>query len=219
MARSRSRASTSPGPPRNEKRRPKAPFPLAEPRVRARVRGRALRYRARLARGDRVRFVEQGRLLTRSLGAGRRSGRGRIRLRPAGLAGRRIVTAVVERSGLPYRRLRVASYRAPALARPARPRARRLRVARAGRGAGWRSDLLVSWRRAARAREYEVVARLSDGRTLRLDTRAGRARVPNVDRSLSARVRVTGIGADGRRGPSASRRARAAGPRRVRVRL
>jgi hypothetical protein len=175
---------------------------LPAPSVRAAVRGdghrRALAYRVKPIPGQRVVFQERGRGVSRTLGATRRR-HGTLRFRPAdGRGGRRRIVAVVEQGGLPRRRLTVASYRAPARAKPGRPR--RLELHRGTRSA------LLTWAGAARARRYGVRVALPDGRRLFYLRDAGErsVRVRGIPRRGRVSVRVVGLRADNSAGPAAT---------------
>ena len=88
---------------------------LPDPKITARVRrlhGKyVLTWRARAIRGQRVKFMEQGRRASQPIKETGKS-RGRVRFKPLQTAGRkRKVTAVVTRNGMPRRALQVASFR------------------------------------------------------------------------------------------------------------
>lgn len=166
-------------------------LPIDTPNVRASIKGgerrRVLAYKARLAPTDRVTFVESGKGVTRQIGrVGIRSGSGRIRIKPLDdLGGKRKITAVVARYGVPIKELKVASYKArkPLRLRPPK----RLRVRRGA------NRLRVEWRRVRGADAYEVRARLKDGRILRERTRKPRTSFVDVPAELRAKVTVVAI--------------------------
>ena len=171
--------------------------PIPEPRVLGTVTGRGdtrrLSYDADLAPGDRLHFVESGKLVGRYLG-GRRMDEGRhsIQFRTGNDSpGKRVVTAVVERRGLPYKRFKLDRYRAPKiepLASPKTVNARRQP-----------DRIVVNWDRVAKARSYTVVVRLGDGRVLRyVDLNRGPFMVPDVPPYVGADVQVLSVGAGGR---------------------
>jgi hypothetical protein len=168
------------------------------PKVRARVTGhgarRTLRYAIDAAPGQRVAFAERGDSAGRILGRAH-GRRGRIRFRPAdGTAERRAIVAIVEQDGMPSAQVAVASYRAPAARRPARPRG--VRVTRR------RGAVTVRWARDGAPSHVVTVA--AGGRRVvrRVD---GRRRL--VVRGLAGRTRVTvrAVGRNGLLGPVARR--------------
>ncbi|HKE79511.1 MAG TPA: hypothetical protein VKB54_09395 [Solirubrobacteraceae bacterium] len=162
-----------------------------------------LRYRAKVAPGERVAFAETGTDVAQALGTAR-GAEGTLRFTPAPAGGRsRQVVALVTRNGLPVTRVVVARYRAPA---PRPPRAvRRLRIARRG------STFAVSWRGEPGV-EYRAAVHVGDGRRLTFVRRGVRARivVHRVLPQYGATVTVRGRGATGLRGATA--RARVSAP-------
>ncbi len=178
---------------------------LPAPRVKAHVTGkghrRTLRWKLTAARGQVVRFSEEGRNAAGAIVTTSKA-RGSKRFRPAdGPAGRRSVVAVVEQAGMARERIVAARYRAPAPQRPAQPK--RLTLKRRG------SALLLSWRRAAGASAYRVRAELSDGRRLLLTVRGRSLRVPAFGPRETAKVSVAGV-RDPYVGRAASKRIRRA---------
>jgi len=171
---------------------------IPAPRVKAKVRGRGLKrtldYTVRQIPGQVVRFVEEGRGAYEPIG--RAKGRaGSIKFTPAnGARGKRRILALVDQNGLPRDRLAVATYKAPGLIRPARPK--RVRLNRRG------NRLVVRWRRAARAHSYIVRAVLRDGRQLTIPSRRTRVRIRNFPGIDSARVNVHGVTREGVIGPA-----------------
>lgn len=171
----------------------------AKPALRASVRGkgrkRTLRYRARLAAGQRVTFAEEARRAYREIGSARK-GRGDIGFRPApGPGGKRRIVAIVEQGGVPISKTTVARYRAPGTPRARAPR--RVAARRAGR------KLVVGWSRVRGAAGYAVRVDLPrDGRRLLFfpPPRRHGLRVRGLERSDLARVSVAALGPDLRAG-------------------
>lgn len=175
----------------------------APPRVRARIAGhgrrRVLRVRAGARPGQRVRLVERGHGVARTLAVLERGGRRTIRFTAAdGPRGPRRVEAIVEQGGVPRTRLIVARFTAPPRVRPARPA--RVRIVREG------GAVRIGWTAAARAQRYGVRVTVSDGRRLALLRPAGArsVRVPGVARGRRVSVRVVGLRADNRPGRAAT---------------
>lgn len=129
-----------------------------------------------------------------------------VRFTPArGSGGRRRILAVVTRRGLPVLRKVIATYRAPAWAKPARPR--RIGAARRGR------SITVSWTRAAGASRYSVTLVGSDGTSSGFDV-AGRCRAVRfgrVDPAAQLTAVVRGVRSDQVAGPEGLVRLRAGG--------
>jgi hypothetical protein len=178
---------------------------LPQPRVSARVRGsgrkRVLAYDVRPIPGQAVVFVERSGSVARILGTARRRS-GEIAFAPAdGRAGKRRIEALIEQDGVPRTQRKVAAYRAPGPARPAKPR---LRVRRRG------SRAVVRWRRVRLASRYEVRISVDDGRReLRfLRGRKRKISVPRIHRRTRATIAVTGVRPDLSRGPTARARIR-----------
>jgi hypothetical protein len=121
-----------------------------------------------------------------------------------GPAGPRSIVAIVDRGGLPAQKLTLASFKAPGPITPARPRGVRLK--RAG------SKLKVSWRKAANAKSYRVRVKLTDGRNQIFGRTAGQRTltIPRLESSDRATVTVVGVSANGRLGPSAKAKLKAA---------
>jgi hypothetical protein len=174
---------------------------LPQPSVKATVSGsghkRSLTYSVKQIAGQRVTFEERGGGVGRRIGTAKGK-RGTIRFSPgAGRKGKRQIVALVESNGLPRENLVVASYRAPAPARPARPGG--LTVKRR------KSHATISWRAAARATRYLVRVTLPDGRRLLLfaTSKKRRARIKGVGKGDRLTVSVAGLRPDGSAGPAA----------------
>jgi len=176
---------------------------LQEPAVDGEVTGhgarRTLSYDVEPVAGQKVTFMERGPSAGRRIGVA--TGRsGRIRFTPApGRAERRRIVALVTQNGRSRGEYEVASYRAPGVRRPSRPR--HLRVARRG------AKLRISWRAARPADAHQVRVRLADGRRLLFRTRRSTLVVPRVKRGVRARVSVRGVLDIGLAGRAATRRA------------
>jgi hypothetical protein len=174
---------------------------LPEPSVKASVGGRGhsrtLTYSVRQIAGQRVHFEEVGE------GVGRRIGtatgrRGTIRFAPGdGPKGRRRIVAQVESYGNPRENVDVATYTAPAPAKPAHPAGVKLR--RKG------SRVTVTWRPARRAARYLVRATLTDGRKLVLFATAKKrtVRISGLASGTRGTITVAGLKPDGSAGPAA----------------
>jgi hypothetical protein len=175
--------------------------PTFRVRVSGTARKRVLHYHATLPAGITVRFAEETGRLLHVIGAAH-SGSGAISFVPAsGPGGRRQVVALISDNDLP-RNQTVGSYIAPPPLRPGR--ARRLRL-HAGRSA-------FSFRFTPPANSSQVLITIAatDGRhlqrTVSPTTHGGT--VAALGSSDGVTVTVTGLGADGRRGPAVSARAR-----------
>ncbi|MEX2105798.1 MAG: hypothetical protein WD810_02760 [Solirubrobacterales bacterium] len=172
-------------------------------------RRRSVRFRAPRRAGQRITFAEEAKRVYREIGSTGKS-RGTLSFRPAsGPGGKRRIVAIVEQDGVPYEKLTVARYAAPATPRPARPR--RVVVRRRG------GRLIVGWSRVRGVSGYEVRVSLPrDGRRLLFfpSPRKRGVRVSGVERSDLARVTVAAIGRDLRTGRAAKATVKPAGKRR-----
>ena len=171
-----------------------APLPQPKGTLRGKGRTRTLSYTG--AAKDDVRFVERGAGgLVQDLGAAK-GATGSLRFTMQdGPAGKRTIDAVVSRSGLPRKRVTVATYTAPGPITPARPK---VEVQRRG------SRLAVSWTKAANATRYRVQVRMPDGRRLLSDQTARTYRVPRLERDDRVTVTVRGVSSRGRLGRTAT---------------
>jgi hypothetical protein len=167
---------------------------LDRPKVSARVGGRGakrtLTWKLSPRPGQRVTFAEEGgdsaAVITKTSAA-----RGRVRFTPEAGNGRaRRIVATVEQSGTPRDALTVARYTAPAWRKPARPS--RLRAKRSG------SNLIITWRAAARAARYSVYVTSADGdrQVFILSARKRRLKVRDVQKDDRATVQVAGLRSD-----------------------
>jgi hypothetical protein len=177
---------------------------LPDAKVTAKVggkgRARTLSYTVANAQGRTVTFFEATKTGVRALGTATGS-RGVLKFTPSeGPSGRRTIAARVEQDGLPRGESDVATYTAPAPARPARPG--KVRVSRK------KGTLTVTWAPARGAVTYAVRADLSDGRRmlLVLPTKARAARFAAVPKGIRATVTVSGRNGRGRSGPGARAR-------------
>lgn len=181
----------------------------APPTLGARVRGKGQARSVDLTyvvpEGASVQLVERGAGVThvlansvkgRSCGYGpkRRPGTdqlvrcAKVRFRPTlGPGGKRTISAVVTRDGVPLARQDVASYTAPKLKMPSK-----IGTMRARRSKG---NLLVTFPKAKNASSISVSVVLSDGRSLSYDLKAkcGGVRVPKVPVGVSAKVSARGV--------------------------
>lgn len=187
---------------------------LPDPSVRARVSGkgvkRVLTYAIKKIPGQKVRFEERapGAKAAQSLGYAKGT-RGRIRFAPAsGPKGKRTIVALVESYGTPRATLKVASYTAPAPARPATPRG--LKLTRKG------TKLVVSWRRVSPGvTRYRLIVVLGDGRSVLLlpTARQTSASVPGLAATVGATASLRAERADGTAGATARARLAAVRPK------
>jgi hypothetical protein len=179
----------------------------ATPKVSAtlggRGRTRTLRYRvAANAPGTAIVFVERGPAGDVALGT-TKAATGTLHFTSGkGPGGRRTILAEATRGGPPVTAVEVAHYTAPAIPRPGA-----VGHLRAVRRAG---ALSVRFTAASGAKTYTVKVLLSDGRGLQRTLKTSRhgLTIGKVGKSVGARVTVTPVGPDGRRGP----------PRRARLR-
>ena len=172
---------------------------LPDPKVRAHVTGRAHRRTLSLSPANAAR---PGRALQRAgtqraLIAWRGARRvGPIVFGPAdGHAGRRSILATIEQDGYVRKVVKVATYRAPGPARPARPAHLRARAAA--------RRLTVRWAGARGAVSYEARVTLRDGRRLLFTLKRRRLTVALLFRHDRAVVRVRGLSRTGAAGPFA----------------
>jgi hypothetical protein len=169
--------------------------PRATAKVGGKARARTLTYAVSTGEGLRTTFVETGPMGSRRLGVAK-GAKGTIRFAPApGPAGSRRIEAIVERGGVPELRTTVASYRAPAVARPGRVRGLKLRRTRHG--------LTARWRPAANARRYAVRIDLPDGRRLLRVVRPARLRLTGIPGRGTVTVRVAARHERGKAGRTA----------------
>jgi hypothetical protein len=163
---------------------------------------RRLTYRLGALAGAKATLVEEGKDVAHPLGSVPASGRGSLRFRPApGRPGTRRIVALVTRDGLPAGRRVVARFRAGKPVVLGAPR--RLRVTRA------KTTLRARWARVAGARSYRVTVTLGSGRKLVRTVRGSRLAVARNTKYRTAKVVVRAVGADGRTGRAATRRAAA----------
>jgi hypothetical protein len=174
------------------------PPPTLQAHVTGAGQTRTLRYRARLPGGVSVRFAEQTSRLLHVIGAAH-NGSGAIRFTPAsGPAGRRQIVAQIADNGIATAPRTLGSYLAP---KPARPGAvKRLRVR------STRRAFTFTFRSPQNAAHVLVRIVTSDGRHLHRLLKAGAhaGSLAVIGFKDAVTVTVTGVGADGRRGPSAS---------------
>ncbi len=159
--------------------------------VRRRGRRRVLAYRVSGGAGRKITFAELGARTARRLGATSRSA-GEIVFGPApGRRGKRRIVALVEGAAGPARRLTVASYAAPAVARPGQPR--RLRASRS------KGKINASWKSVRGIRRYEVLVVLSDKTKAFRVVRRNRLRLTDPYPAKSGTLTVDALAADGTR--------------------
>jgi len=110
---------------------------------------------------------------------------------------RPIFATVLDYRGLPRERIQVTSYSAPAPPKPAK--VRRVRASRAG------GNLVLTWaagRGSSRAKTYDLLVQLSDGRVLRFHTSTPRVTIPGVGRTTTADVNLSPVSTLAIAGPS-----------------
>ncbi|MCW2968145.1 MAG: hypothetical protein JWM71_1917, partial [Solirubrobacteraceae bacterium] len=176
-------------------------YGVSAPRVSGRLGGRGshrtLHYRATLPDGIAISFAERRDGLLHTFGRATHTS-ATVHFTPAaGPVGRRQVVAQITDNGLPLRTVTLGSFIA---ARPPKPgRARGLKVK-----AGSRS-FTFTYRRPAHAARLLITIVASDGRHLQRVVKASvrRGSVPVIGFKDAVTVTVTGIGINGRRGPSA----------------
>ena len=158
-------------------------------------RARLLSYRASTGDGLTTTFYEHQKNGARKLGVAKGK-RGTIKFAPAaGPKGKRTIEAVVERGGIPRLRKTIASYTAPAPARPAR--VKKLKLSRRGR------TLKASWAKVAGVSGYAVRFDLSDGRHVLRVIRATKASFSGAPKKGLVTVTVMARNSAGRTGPAA----------------
>jgi hypothetical protein len=160
-------------------------------------RKRLLSYRASTGNGLKTTFFEQGPMGAHKLGMAKGK-HGTIKFAPAtGPRGKRTIEAVVERDGIPRLRKAIATYIAPAPARPGR--VRKLVLKRHGH------TVMVSWSKAAGASLYAVRIDLPDGRRLLRALRTRKLTLHGAPRDGHVTVTVTARNRAGRAGPAAKK--------------
>jgi len=127
-----------------------------------------------------------------------KAGSGTMRI-PAGTgpAGRRTLTAIITRDGIPVDHAAAGRYSAPPPVRPGKVSG--VRIARKGQG------VVVRWRKARGADAYVAVVRSGDGLSRRITTgpKARSLRVTGIDRDDRAAVILQAVSSTGRVGPTA----------------
>ena len=165
---------------------------MPKAKVTARVAKGAVKWTERVSPGQKVVLAESAGALYHELGT-LRGAKGTLRFTPLPGGGRRSIVAVVTEGGLPMHRLTVARFTAPAPPKPARPGKVAVKLAKA--------KLTVSWAAARNAKSYLVTAKTPNG-TLVAQASARHATLTDILPVTKATVTVTGVGADGRRGPA-----------------
>ncbi len=172
------------------------PPPTASATLTGRGSHRVLHYHAKLPPNVTITFAEQTGRLFHVLGQASGAS-GTIPFTPAlGAAGRRSIVAMVDNDGLPLSRKVVATYVAPAPPHPQRPG--RVQVRSTARA------FAVSFTPPAGAVRTLIRILATDGRRLQevVSLRTRRLSVPVIGFRDGLKVTVSGIGADGRSGPS-----------------
>ena len=146
-------------------------------------RKRVVRFRLGPLHGHTVKLAEEGTGVEHPLGAAR-AGRNVVKFTLAdGPGGKRTVVALIANdTGVVTTKKTIATFFAPAPARPARPR---VKVKRSG------TTLKLTWKPVRGAKRYAVSVSLSDGRKLSSTTKRAKISVPGVDRAVTGTVSVT----------------------------
>jgi hypothetical protein len=183
-------------------------FAVAEaaPKVHARLAGhgsvKTVRYRVSLAPGTTVKFAEQTKSLLHMLGEVTHR-TGKFHFTPAiGAPGRRQLVALIENRGLPFSQQVIASFTVPRPPKPGRPK--RLRIRSSARA------FTVTFKRPSNAVRTVISIVTTDGRHLQqiVKVTTHRLSIPVLGYQDGVKVTVAGVDAAGRRGPSASARAK-----------
>lgn len=174
---------------------------LPKPKVTAKVGGRGrkrvLRWSLRPIPGQVVQFAEIGKDV-RSVIATTSKVHGQVRFTPAdGSAGKRTIEAIVQENHQPRTTITVATYRAPGMAMPAKPRA--LKLTRKG------TTIVVSWKPHPSGFRVAVYLELADGRRLLKIVAASRhsATFTAIATTVAAKATVTGLTTGNSKGPAA----------------
>jgi hypothetical protein len=161
-----------------------------------------------------VPFAERGRGVAHALGTVRVGGKGALRYTPAdGAGGTRRIVATVLQDGLARKRMTVATYKAPARAKPGLPGALNVALGAGGKArastarataAATSRGLTITWKPAKGAARYGVRVALPDGRKLFFLRDADDRVVRINDAPADGRVivRVVGLRADNGTGPA-----------------
>ena len=182
-------------------RRVRESFGLPKPSVHAKVTGhgykRTLRWHLKPINGQQVRFAEIGKGV-RHLIKKTRAKSGHVNFHPApGPGGKRQIVALVVQNGLPRTHLTVASYKAPATLRPAKPR--HLRIRRHG------TKLTITWRAPQQGFRHAVEVTIGKGKRVVFVVSAKKKSltVKHVPRRYGAKVLIAGLTQANGRGPAA----------------
>lgn len=186
------------------------PDPVVHAKVVRGAAGFGLKYDLKLGKGQRVRFAEDGPRTSQDLGEASGSA-GTIRFTPSeGKPGRRTITALVESDGMPFKRMKVATYYAPGPTPPGRVGA--LRVVRTGTG------VVVRYKAAPGAVLYRIAVSGFGVQRL-LETDRTRIRLTDLPTTSALKVTVTALRATTKGQPVRARLAGARPPKLAPVRL
>jgi hypothetical protein len=165
--------------------------------VSGRGRTRTLTYSVTPRDGQVVRFYEEGPSTGRLIGSTSKAG-GKLTWMPAeGASETRTIFAIVEQDGMGRGRFDVATYKAVS-----RPLARATHIEVKRRGAALRA----TWRKVPGAARYTVMAKLSDGRRLVLNTHRPVVRTLATRRVRNAAFTIRAVTPGGREGRRAHAR-------------
>jgi PKD repeat protein len=186
-----------------------APFQSTEvangydpPKVHAHVSGhgakRTLSYEVEQRPGEEVVFAELGKDSYSEIGKAKRA-RGTLRFEPGGWkGGKHRILALVEREGVVVNKLKLGSFKAPALPHLTRPAG--LRLSRRGH------TVRARWRPERGTRGYVVTLRTDDGFARAVQVKKPSASFGGISEALGGRVSVAAIRVDRAQGPLAKAR-------------
>ena len=146
-------------------------------------RKRVVRFKLGPLHGHTVKLVEEGSGVEHALGSAH-AGKNVVKFTlAAGPGGKRKVVALIANdTGIATTKTTIATFVAPAPAKPAKPK---VKVKRSG------TTLKVTWKTVRGAKRYTVAVSLSDGRKLSYTTRHAKVSVPAVGKKVTGSVSVS----------------------------